>query len=93
MVVHLPLGTIAAAPLPRNLHRERPYNSFTAGTVEKSMTSFDDMGQSPRFCWSRSYLKPGVWWVTYFGDEFLGLGVKTFSAVTDDFGNLVRVAS
>ena len=53
--------------------------------------SLDDKGSNDRFWWSRSYTATGFWWVTDDGEPALGQGSATHLAVTDDFGNLVRV--
>ena len=47
----------------------------------------DDCGFSGAFGWFRSKLKPGFWIVAVYESSFSKGGY----AVTDDFGNLVRV--
>lgn len=51
-------------------------------------TSADDIGYNDDFLWSRSYIRPGIWWVNGLKDLSQA---TSYAAVTDDFGNLVRV--
>ena len=53
--------------------------------------SADDCGYSGAFGWTRHALYPGKWLVICFEETFAK--ELTSFAVTDDFGNLVRVPS
>ena len=60
-------------------------------TLIKHGYSADDCGYSGSFSWSRHARHPGKWLVTCHEDTFAKYLVSM--AVTDDFGNLVRVPS
>ena len=58
--------------------------------LTKSGYSAHDGGYSGTFGWTTHASHPGRWLVTFYGSAFAKASVSF--AVTDDFGNLVRVA-